>query len=222
MKQLIVNADDLGACHGTNHGILDAHGRGIVTSASLLVDAPGSAEAARLAATAPGLSVGLHLDLDGVLVEHVPAECERQWRRFHTLRGAPPTHVDTHHDTHRDPRILWQVLAFTRAVGLPLRGHSAARVCSRFYGQWGGETHLEQVSVAGLAQILTEEAREGVTELTCHPGYQDPELRSSYAAEREAEVCTLCDAGVRAVLTAQSIHLISFHDLPGLVAGTAA
>jgi predicted glycoside hydrolase/deacetylase ChbG (UPF0249 family) len=221
MKQLIVNADDLGASHGTNRGIVDAHVRGIVTSASLLVDAPASAEAASLARRASGLSVGLHLDLDGVLVDHVPAECERQWRRFRTLCGVAPTHVDTHHNTHRDPRMLRQVLAFARAKGLPLRGHSTVRVCSKFYGQWGGETHVEQISVAQLAQLLLEETRDGVTELTCHPGYMDPNLRSSYASEREAEVRTLCDPRVRTVLDSQSIRLISFRDLPDLVAGAA-
>ena len=222
MKQLIVNADDLGASHGTNRGIVDAHVRGIVTSASLLVDAPASAEAAMLARRASGLSVGLHLDLDGVLVEHVSAECERQWRRFHALCGVGPTHVDTHHDTHRDPRLLQQVLAFARELRMPLRGHSTARVCSKFYGQWGGETHVEQISVARLTQLLAEEARDGVTELTCHPGYRDPDLRSSYDSEREVEVRTLCDPHLRTVLDTENIRLISFRDLPGRVVGTLA
>ncbi|HMA42831.1 MAG TPA: ChbG/HpnK family deacetylase [Gemmatimonadales bacterium] len=219
MKLLIVNADDFGLTGGISRGIVAAHQRGIVTSASLLVDAAGSEAAAALADAAPELSVGLHLDLDGVAAEHVPAELDRQMRRFEALIGSPPTHLDTHHDTHRDPGVLRHVSAFARRHDLPLRGHSAAHVCSRFYGQWSGETHLEQISVPGLARVLAEGVADGITELICHPGYADAELRSSYAAERDAEVATLCDPGVRAVLDAQGISLIGFRDVPALVAG---
>jgi chitin disaccharide deacetylase len=219
MKLLIVNADDFGLTRGTNRGIVEAHQRGLVTSTSLLVDAPGSAAAAALAESLPDLSVGLHLDLDGVAPEHVPAELHRQLRRFEALTGSPPTHLDTHHNSHGDPGILRHVLAFAARHDVPLRGHSTARVCSRFYGQWSGETHLEQISVAGLARVVSEGVAEGITELICHPGYPDRELRSSYAAEREAEVATLCDPAARAALDAQGIRLIGFHDLPALAAG---
>ena len=39
-RYLIVNADDLGADDGINRGIIEAHERGIVTSASLMVNMP--------------------------------------------------------------------------------------------------------------------------------------------------------------------------------------
>lgn len=48
MKRLIVNADDFGLCASVNRGVLEAHRRGIVTSASLLATAPGFEEAAPL------------------------------------------------------------------------------------------------------------------------------------------------------------------------------
>ena len=35
LRQLVVNADDLGLTVGVNNGIFDAHDRGILTSASL-------------------------------------------------------------------------------------------------------------------------------------------------------------------------------------------
>src|SRR6266566_1016448 len=63
MKYLIVNADDFGASHGINRGIMEAHQRGILTSTSLLVNCVGSREAAELSRATPGLSVGLHADL---------------------------------------------------------------------------------------------------------------------------------------------------------------
>lgn len=224
MRQLIVNADDFGASCGTNRGILHAHRYGIVTSTSLLVDAPWSDDAAMLAAGggAPGLSIGLHLNLDDVPATYLPREMERQLARFRDLVGTSPTHLDTHHNTHATPHARARVRRFARRHGLTLRGHSAARVCPKYYGQWGGETHPEQIDVAGLERLLSEEVGPGVTELICHPGYADPELRSSYAEERELEVRTLCDPAIPAVLDALGIQLIGFRDLAGAVAMDAS
>lgn len=67
MKNLIVNADDLGWTEGVNQGILDAFRGGIVTSTSLLANGSAFAEAAKAAKSAPRLGVGVHLNLsDGV------------------------------------------------------------------------------------------------------------------------------------------------------------
>ena len=63
MKQLIVNADDLGLTSGVNRGILRAFQDGIVTSASLLVTGSAFEEAVALARQNPELDVGLHLAL---------------------------------------------------------------------------------------------------------------------------------------------------------------
>ncbi len=63
MKQLIVNADDFGISPGVNRGIVQAHRQGIVTSASLMANLPGAAEAVELAISAPGLELGLHVNL---------------------------------------------------------------------------------------------------------------------------------------------------------------
>src|SRR5262245_58439511 len=59
MRRLIVDADDLGFTEGVNRGILEAHERGIVTSASLMVDRPGTAPAVDLASGARRLADGL-------------------------------------------------------------------------------------------------------------------------------------------------------------------
>jgi hopanoid biosynthesis associated protein HpnK len=67
MKNLIVNADDLGWSDGVNRGIAEAHRNGIVTSASLLANAAAFAAAVDLARSTPGLGVGVHLNLsDGL------------------------------------------------------------------------------------------------------------------------------------------------------------
>ncbi len=63
MKRLIVNADDLGRSAGVDRGIVAAYERGIVTSATLMANAPGAAHAAALASACGGLDVGVHLVL---------------------------------------------------------------------------------------------------------------------------------------------------------------
>ena len=63
MKNLIVNADDLGWTEGVNRGIEQVHRNGIVTSASLLANGAAFREAVELARKLPGLGVGVHLNL---------------------------------------------------------------------------------------------------------------------------------------------------------------
>lgn len=62
-RRVIVTADDFGLSLPVNAAIEDAHRRGILTTASLMVGAPATADAVRRARTIPGLRVGLHLAL---------------------------------------------------------------------------------------------------------------------------------------------------------------
>jgi len=63
VKNLIVNADDLGWTDGINRGIVEAFHHGIVTSTSLLANGAGFAGGVEAARSAPGLGVGVHLNL---------------------------------------------------------------------------------------------------------------------------------------------------------------
>lgn len=220
MRWLIVNADDFGASPGVTRGIVEAHRRGVVTSTSLMVHRAAAQEAAALARDAPELSVGLHLELDGDAAEDAGAAVAEQLERFELLVGGPPTHLDSHHDVHRrDPGLLHDVLASAQRLGIPLRGHSGIACITSFYGQWGGETHLEQVSVESAVAMLEAHVEDGVTELVCHPGHVDAQLVSSYAAPREAELETLCDGRVRQALRRAGISLVSFRDAAALLGG---
>jgi predicted glycoside hydrolase/deacetylase ChbG (UPF0249 family) len=228
MKYLIVNGDDFGASRGINRGIMEAHERGILTSASLMVDGPASEEAAELSGRAPNLSVGLHIGLREDLSEltagrrRLREELRRQFGRFEELMGRTPTHLDSHHNVHRDPRALPDFLHLAHQHGLPLRQHSPVRSFAKFYGQWDGKPHPEQITVGNLVQMLTTEIDEGVTELSCHPGYMDREFSTSYSAEREVELHTLCDPHVRPTLAAHAIQLTNYHRLGPLLLGVPA
>jgi chitin disaccharide deacetylase len=73
MKNLIVNADDLGWTIGVNRGIAEAHRNGIVTSTSLLANGCAFDDGVETARELPRLGVGVHLNLsDGKPI--APAE----------------------------------------------------------------------------------------------------------------------------------------------------
>jgi predicted glycoside hydrolase/deacetylase ChbG (UPF0249 family) len=206
--KLIVNADDFGLTAGVNRAVADAHRRGVLTSASLMVDAPAADDAARLAGVLPGLSVGLHADAEpGTSWAEA---LEAQIYGFAALVGRPPTHLDSHHNAHRAPDALPAFRRVAESLGIPLREHSDVRYWSRFYGAWGGESHPEQVSVESFVRMLDEALAPPCTEIACHPAYVDAELRSSYTAEREVELRTLCDPRLRAAIEERGIDLVSY------------
>lgn len=65
--------------------------------------------------------------------------------------------------------------------------------------------------------MMAVEVREGITELSCHPGYVGPDFDSVYHAEREIELETLRDPRVREFIAQSRITLINFSDLPTAV-----
>lgn len=67
--RLIVTADDFGLAPEVNDAVEISYHAGLLTSASLMVGAPGAAAAVACARRTPGLAVGLHI----VLVDGVPS-----------------------------------------------------------------------------------------------------------------------------------------------------
>lgn len=90
LRRLVINADDFGLSAGVNRGIMEAYAAGALSSASLLVNAPGFDDALRRARGAPRLGIGLHLNLTaGRPVSpagQVPSLCDRAGR-LHGLSG---------------------------------------------------------------------------------------------------------------------------------------
>lgn len=83
-RRLIVNADDFGRSHSINQAVVRAHREGILTSASLMVNEEGFAEAVALARENPRLGIGLHLTLlcghSAQPPEHIPGLVDEQQR----------------------------------------------------------------------------------------------------------------------------------------------
>jgi chitin disaccharide deacetylase len=84
LRNLVVNADDLGLTVGVNNGIFGAYDRGILTSSSVFPNAPATADAIRRLRVRPSLGVGVHLTLvDGTPMlppTHVPSLIEDDGR----------------------------------------------------------------------------------------------------------------------------------------------
>lgn len=217
--RLIVNADDFGRSRGINRGILECHERGVLTSASLMVLEPAAEEAVAISREHPSLSVGLHWDVVGN-DEHDfdfdDAQLVRdaflaQLERFREQMGREPTHVDSHRHTHQRPWVREQLEELVRPLGIPLRFDGQVHFIGDFYAQpQRGVSEPERVSVGELERILRQELRDGWTEIGCHPGYQGPDLRSSYSSEREVEVRTLTDPRVRDAVRELGIVLASY------------
>jgi chitin disaccharide deacetylase len=229
-RYLIVNADDFGQSPGVNHGIIEAHEHGIVTSASLMVRWPAAVRAAAYGRDHPEFGVGLHVDLaewtcrDGswspryqVVSPDDPTaiarEANAQLQKFRELMGQDPTHVDSHQHIHREAPAHSVIASIARELGVPLR-HFSPRVqyCGSFYGQTPkGIPCPEALSVESLIQIL-QALLPGITELACHPAL-DNDLESMYASERPIEVQTLGDPRVKEALAREGIRLCSFRDV---------
>lgn len=220
LRELIVNGDDFGRSPLTNAGIVRAHRDGILTSASLMVRWPAAERAARYARTAPGFSLGLHVDLgewayrDGgwvKLYEHAPFEREvpEQLERFQRLVGRPPTHLDSHQHVHREQPLASLMAELADRLGVPLRDRGAIQYRGDYYGQTGrGQPMPELIDVPALVSII-ETLEPGVTELGCHPGL-DPELDSTYRHERLREVEVLCDPNIRRAIEVAGVVLRTF------------
>ena len=225
-RAAILNADDFGHSDAVNAGVVEAHERGIVTSASLMVLRPGASEAAAYGRAHPELSVGLHVDLgewvyvdeEWAAVYEVDASAmgdaiERQLEAFRELVGHDPTHVDSHQHVHLREPARSDVAALGRDLGVPVRHLDArTRYCGDFYGQTDtGDPSPNAITADALVGVIRA-LPAGTTEICCHPG--KGEIRGSpYAAERERELEALCHPDVRAALAEAGVSLVSFRDV---------
>lgn len=226
-RYLIVNADDFGQSPGVNQGVITAHERGVVTSASLMVRWAAATSAGSYARAHPSLSLGLHVDLGEWAYRHgswvplykvVPAEdaaavadeASRQLAAFRRLVGREPTHIDSHQHVHHNEPARSLLIGLAGQLCVPLRGCSpSVRHYGNFYGQTAEGTPLPgTITVENLIRIL-QALPAGVTELGCHPGLGD-DLDGTYRAERAQEVQVLCDPRVRTAAEALRIQLRGF------------
>jgi len=150
-SRLIVNADDLGLSPSVNTAILDVYRAGNLSSATLMVNMPGTVDAVDRVKEYPGLAIGLHFCLtegtalggasmltgpDGVFKDRptlvkrtmngqvTPADIRRELElQLSRARelGVRITHVDSHQHVHMVPRIFQAMRPVLEAEDLPVR-----------------------------------------------------------------------------------------------------
>lgn len=229
-RWLIVNGDDFGQSPGINEGIIEAHRRGILTSASLMVRRNAAAEAVKNWRKSPDLSLGLHVDLGAWMrkggvwtmeyqivplldASAVAAEVAGQLETFRSLTGQNPTHLDSHQHVHNKEPIRTILLNAARELSIPLRAcTSRIKFCGDYYGQTRhGLPLLDAISVEALQKILVS-LPAGLTEMACHPALGDNIDDPVYCFEREHELEALCDPRVRSTLAEEGIELHSYNN----------
>jgi predicted glycoside hydrolase/deacetylase ChbG (UPF0249 family) len=218
VRRLIVNADDLGYDPEIDRGILEAHRLGLVTSATAMVGTPFAAAA--MASAPPSLGIGLHAVLDpGLRQAGARDELLRQLDRFQALRGAPPTHLDSHKHAHAHPALLAAVVEVAAARGLPVRAMDPAlrqalrsRGIATTDGFLGDASRRPAWTEPALLQALSGLA-DGTTELMAHPGYRPSHARTTFGVEREVELAALTAPAAREAVLSGRIQLCSYAGL---------
>lgn len=153
----------------------------------------------------------LDRDLDrlraNLLVEDIEAEGRAQLERFRKLTRRNPTHLDSHQHVHAWPEVRGIIAQIANENELPLRAiddeHRAflrgagVRTTDHFVGDFFAPGSMDAEGLLAALAALPD----GVTELMCHPGYDDQHLSdSSFRREREAELMLLCRPDVRNAL----------------------
>jgi predicted glycoside hydrolase/deacetylase ChbG (UPF0249 family) len=240
LQRLIINADDLGYDPAVSAGIVQAMRAGVVTSATLMVNLPHSADGA---AAAQGLAVGLHLNLargrplsrsfpqgllqdgefDEARVVRLPTavvkdEVRAQIERGEALLGRPLTHLDVHRHLHRHPGILEGVASVAQERTLPVRALDASmRERLRAWGvrvtdHFIGDAGAEPYWTLDRFRQAVEALVPGTTELMCHPGFLPTHVRTGYAEQRVVELQTFTSAEARVALNRAGVDLATFAD----------
>jgi predicted glycoside hydrolase/deacetylase ChbG (UPF0249 family) len=218
MRELVVNADDLGLSPGVNEGIVEAHAKGIVTSTSLMVNRSAAEHAAALLGAHPALSVGLHFEEDQVYDLDDPTQVAELFRaqleRFRELTGTDPTHIDSHHHVHREEERLALFRTLAEPLGVPVRHDGRVAYIGGFWAQWVvGLTNLGYIRRPFLVHLIANEALGRVSELACHPAKVIGDFRSSYCDERAVELATLTEPGLREEIEALGVRLVSYREV---------
>ncbi|MFH1637256.1 MAG: ChbG/HpnK family deacetylase [Candidatus Woesearchaeota archaeon] len=259
LKQLVVNADDLGMSPSVNRGILFCSQKGIVSSASLMANMPFFNEAVKLK-----IDFGIHLNLTGgkpltkaksltgsngefrggMIKRLLLGKFDREELReevnaqiLKVKKHVKATHIDSHLHFHVFPfvarivaeqasnnKIKWIRLPdepFQLGLG---RQHlnlivlkSFSKKASRLYKQHGLRRADKFYGIADTGRVRLESfkktlsfVKNGVTEIMCHPGYADRNLKGWLGETRAREVEVLTHPEIKDEIKKLGIKVTSF------------
>jgi hypothetical protein len=151
LRQVIINADDFGLVDSVNEAIVEVFKAGRLSSATLMVNMPGTPGAVGLALANPGLAVGLHFCLTEGTALSGPSSITDGAGQFFSRRKLllrmlqrrirlgdvaaeykaqlerfdsfeiPLSHIDSHEHVHMIPVVFRAILPLLRERRAPLR-----------------------------------------------------------------------------------------------------
>jgi len=188
--------------------------------------------------------LGVRAMLGRLSVDQMKIEFASQVRKVLDA-GLTPTHLDTHKHIHVLPGVTRALVSVAGEFGIrkvryprersPVsRGHRCppasavkrgivALLCRRAEAELAGlktTDHFVGIADSGCLDAQTlcfilGNLDEGVTELMCHPGHVDDQMKRyvAHPGRCEAELAALKDSSVRAYTESDSCHLMHFGDL---------
>lgn len=234
--KLIVNADDFGITRATNFGILDCLQNGILTTTTMMTNAPATMHAIELTKKYD-LPVGIHLVASmfhpltdcsswvkedgtfdkqkfftqGDLVDtnQLRKEWFAQMEFFIEHVGKKPTHIDSHHHAHLQPVASEIIKEIADYYQLPVRNIKTN------YGEdvyFYHEFYSPNVSVDVIADAIKH---SDIVELMVHPAYVDQKLIevTSYNMGRLPEIDVLMSDEAKALIISKGVELINYLDV---------
>ncbi len=160
----------------------------------------------------------------GVQLEKLPraaevrAEYAAQIEKFKKIFARLPTHLDTHHQLHDHPFYLTILSDLANGRNLPLRRSKllAEKASYDFHFTATdflfGDLRPEGYWRAAALEETLKALPDGISEIMCHPGENDAELKaiSSFTAGREEERQLFGDTTWRTFLAERGITLAHY------------
>lgn len=143
-------------------------------------------------------------------------EYAAQIERFVSAFGRKPTHLDTHHQMHNHPFFLDVIYETGKKFRLPIRSSclmlqskyakfKKQSITSFFFGSLLPQDHWTM----GPLENLLRHIPQGISEVMCHPGIVDADLKavSSFTTGRAVEHQVLSSPRLRKLLEDQGVVL---------------
>lgn len=227
MKKFIITADDFGLSDSVNRGIIGAFHRGLISSASILINQPFTNQAVDFWHASPTMGLGLHVNLTkgkslltqkdfskeiikdtSLSVNQIKQEILTQLFTAKQL-DLQIDHLDFHHHLEENPIIKQALEEVAASEGLPIRkglgnAPSTDAICWDFY--------QEKATAETLISFYDSLPKNAVAEVVTHVGFMDDYTKghTSYT-QREADLHQLEQLKQQGFY--QKIQLTTFRDI---------
>jgi predicted glycoside hydrolase/deacetylase ChbG (UPF0249 family) len=165
--------------------------------------------------------------------QDIEEEIFAQWNKFLSLVGHLPSHVDSHHYIcFKHPAALRTLIQLTNKYNIPVRyrgdienqldipidkreelitliKNSNLQYPNLCVKSFQGE----KATIAHFISVLQNLDVASISEICCHPGFIDAELKGSYTHYRQIELKVLTDTSVKNYIRDNNISLTNYRNV---------